>query len=117
MQERSDFTKNLSVGESQDRTTSGPVQSLPANTTNARLVSGTEGSTSGQYPMRSLSLREDVSDSMTLIDDSAKHLFAVMKSVKPSQNNDGSDVMTQCEVAKRIAELARVKLDFIKAMK
>lgn len=61
------------------------------------------------------SFDEEISDSMNLIDDSAKHLLSAMIAVPKSE--DGSDVMTKCEVAKQIASLARVKLDFIKATK
>lgn len=63
------------------------------------------------------SLEEGTSQSMTLIDDSAKTLFGLMEDIKKKTDRDGGDVMTACEIAKQIASLARVKLDFIKLMK
>lgn len=59
-------------------------------------------------------LEEAISESTNLIDDSAKHLFGLMKGLDPK---DSSEVMTACEVAKQIQNLARVKLDYIRTMK
>lgn len=58
-----------------------------------------------------------ISESVNLIDDSARHLFELMSNIEIDPEKDGADIMTAVEVAKQIANLARVKLDFVKAMK
>lgn len=63
----------------------------------------------------STSFAEEISNSMSYLDVCGKHLIGTLTEINPSE--DGSDVMAKCEVAKQIANLARVKLDFIKALK
>lgn len=52
--------------------------------------------------------------SMSLIDESGSILIGMMKGL---DKQDGSSVMTACEVAKQITQLGRLKLDVYKAIK
>lgn len=91
--------RNVKLGEE-------PIPFLPASSTRS----------GGIIPSKPAltSFEEAILHSTSLIDDSAKHLFALMKGLNP---REPKEVLTACEVAKQIQNLARVKLDFIKAMK
>lgn len=59
-------------------------------------------------------LEEGASLSTSLIDDSAKHLFDLMKGLNQYEDSTPKNAV---ELAKQLANLARVKLDYIKLMK
>lgn len=68
---------------------------------------------------------EEISDSLNLIDGSAKHIFDTMRNIKPSKLDDGTiadqldynDIDSICKCAKEIQNLARVKLEMLRLKK
>lgn len=83
-----------------------PIQRLPMS-----RIGATE--TAESRPTL-LSAGEVILQSTSLIDDSAKHLFGLMKNLS---SNCADDAKVACDLAKQIQGLARVKLDYIKALK
>lgn len=60
-------------------------------------------------PLRSSN--EGISTSMNLIDESANHLYGLMKEVRP---RDANDINAVCNIAKQLQNFMRIKLDVIK---
>lgn len=62
--------------------------------------------------------QQEKSNSMSLIDDSAKHLHELMKSVghlpKPGKKVDPARVKMACEAARQMTSLLRLKLDILR---
>jgi hypothetical protein len=64
----------------------------------------------------STSTAAENSNSMSLIDDSAKHLYELMKSSAPTQGQEFNSerVKAVCQTAKEMREMLRLKLDILR---
>lgn len=72
----------------------------------------------GGSTQQSTPLNEENSPSMSLIDDSAKHLFELMKSIRlDKEKPDPNAINAACNCAKNIRELMGLKLSAYKASK
>lgn len=99
---RKERMRSINADESED----GQIQRLPA----PRTLNGIELHSNTVLP----NFEEVVLQSTNSINDSANHLFGLMKGLN---QQDEATPMTAVELAKQLANLARVKLDYIKLMK